>query len=209
MAPTSATEDVGAIWLSLLQRAMGRGSHDVKDALNGVSVNLEVIRSRAARTDLPATALAQFGEAAAQQLEKLTSLLEAVLVLSRPERSPADVGQTLRRIGALCGASASSSDATVHIQVDAGQPAVTSVRGDIVRIAIMAPLLDIVVGTDRRTRASDVTCTLGADGDAVEVRIAAPGRRTAMPEHVADIVRAAGVRYTEADGNLSLAFPRT
>src|SRR4051812_39810362 len=102
MTHISAPEDVGALWLQTLQRAMSRVSHDVKDALNGVSVNLEVIRTRAERADLPATSVAQFAEAAGNQLERLTSLLDAVLALGRPERDPVDVGQTLRRVAVLC-----------------------------------------------------------------------------------------------------------
>ena len=43
MTPDLA-EDIGALWLHTLQRAMARASHDVKDALNGVSVNMEVIQ---------------------------------------------------------------------------------------------------------------------------------------------------------------------
>ena len=72
-------EDTCALWLQAFQRAMARASHDVKDALNGVSVNIEVIRSRAARADARASAVAQFGEAAGHQLERLTTLLEAIL----------------------------------------------------------------------------------------------------------------------------------
>ena len=43
--------DAHVLWLAVVQRLMGRASHDVKDSLNGVAVNLEVIRSRAARPD--------------------------------------------------------------------------------------------------------------------------------------------------------------
>src|SRR5206468_6034035 len=108
--PASATAaDAGVLWLAALQRALGRASHDVKDALNGVSVNLEVIRSRAARPEVPASAVLQFGDAAAQQLDRLTNLIEAVLAVSRPERAPADVALTLRRIATLCTASSSSA----------------------------------------------------------------------------------------------------
>jgi signal transduction histidine kinase len=206
---SAAAEDVSALWLSLLQRAMGRASHDVKDALNGVSVNLEVIRSRAGRADAPASAVAPFAEAAAQQFDRLTTLLEAVLTLTRSERTPADVGVTLRRVGALCGASASSADAAVRIEASGADSAVTSIRGDVVRIALMAPLLDAVTGADRGNRASEVTCALGGDEDAVEVVMRAAQRTLSMPETVGDVVRAAGVRWTETNGTLSLAFPRT
>ncbi len=209
MPPISAPEDVGALWVTMLQRAMARASHDVKDALNGVSVNLEVIRSRAARPDAPASAVAQFGDAAAQQLERLTSLLEAVLALSRPERVPADLALTLHRIGVLCGASASSNDAAVKVVASDAGSTVTSVRGDIVRVALLGPLLDFVVGADRTARATDVTCTITTDDEAVHVLIEADGRRASVPDGAAELLRAAGVRWTDMDGNLSLAFPRS
>ena len=208
MTPTSASEEVGALWLLTLQRAVGRASHDVKDALNGVSVNVEVVRSRAARADAPAAAVAQFAEAAGHQLERLTTLIEAVLALARPERSPADVGVTLRRVVTICGASASSGDAAVAL-VDSGAMGSmqTSVHGDVVRLALLAPLLDIITGTDRAHRLSDVTCTIAGTPDVVQVVIAAEGRRGAISDDVADVLRGAGVRWTGGD-EVSLAFPR-
>jgi signal transduction histidine kinase len=208
MMPISAPEDVGALWLLTLQRAVGRASHDVKDALNGVSVNLEVIRSRAARPNAPASVVAQFGDAAGQQLERLTTLIEAVLALARADRTPADVGVTLRRVVAICGASASSADAAVLL-VDDGMMgwAQTRVHGDVVRLALMAPLLDMATGTDRAERLSAVTCTLAGDDEVVQVLITAEGRRATMPDGVAHILRSAGVRCTEGH-DLSLAFPR-
>jgi signal transduction histidine kinase len=209
MNPISAPEDVSALWLQTLQRAVGRASHDVKDALNGVSVNLEVIRSRAARPDVPASAVLQFSEAAAQQLDRLTNLIEAVLAVSRPERAPADVALTLRRITTLCTASSSSSDALVSM-IDDGSvgSTMTRVRSDVVRLVLLATLLDVVVGSDRAKRASEVACTLSGDDDAIRVVIATADRRPMLPEGIAEVVRSAGVRWTEGQQDLSLAFPR-
>lgn len=203
--------DAGLLWHEALQRAFGRASHDVKDALNGVSVNLEVIRSRAGRPDAPASSVAPFAEAAGQQLERLTNLIEAVLALGRPERTPADVGLTLRRIATVCSASASSADAAVELTEDdgwRGGSTVTRVPGDVVRLALLAPLLDAVAGVDRSVRASAVRCTIGGDDGQVLVTIGAPGRRSGMPAAVADVVRAGGVSWTEGPQDLSLAFPR-
>jgi signal transduction histidine kinase len=210
MAPVAATEELGVLWLATLQRAVGRASHDVNDLLNGVSVNLEVVRSRAARPDVAASAVAPFAEAAGQQLERLTTLLEAVLALGRAEREPADVGATLRHVGVLCGASASSADASVVVERDGLDSAATRVPGAAVRLAIAAPLLEIATGTDRSNPVSTVRCVLGDDGECIIVTIAATGRRAAMPAAVAEAVRAAGVRWTEAGqgGDFSLAFPR-
>ena len=208
MTRISAPEDFGTLWLLTLQRAIGRASHDVKDALNGVSVNLEVIRSRADRPEAPATSVAPFGHAAGQQLDRLTILVEAVLTLARADRSPADVGATLRRVVALCGAAASAADASVEL-VDtlAIGSSQTSVHGDIVRLALMSPLLDVVTAIDRSHRLSGVTCTLGGDDEVVEVVIAAGGRAVPMSEGVAEVLRGAGVRLSEGK-DLSLAFPR-
>jgi hypothetical protein len=178
-----------------------------------VSVNVEVIRSRAARPDASASAVAQFADAAGQQLERLTTLIEAVLALGRAEREPVDVAVTLRRIATLCGASASSADAPVEVRDDGVESPLTRVRGDAVRLAIAAPLLDAVTGSDRMHPASAVVCTITELEEEVVVSIHAATRRVAMPDAVAEVLRAAGVRWTEGQQgktgqDLSLVFPR-
>ncbi|CAN5318771.1 hypothetical protein BH09GEM1_BH09GEM1_47550 [soil metagenome] len=208
MVPTSALEDVGSLWLATLQRAIGRASHDVKDALNGVSVNLEVIRSRAARADTPASAVASFGESAGHQLERLTSLIEAVLALGRAERTPVDVGLTLRRVVTICGASTSSDDATVKLLEDVSMGSTHSrVSADVVRLVLLAHLLDLVVSPSRGTSRSGVTCRLSSSEDGVAVRIAAEGRTVSTSDALAEIMRGAGVSWTDGS-ELSLTFPR-
>lgn len=210
MAPVRASADVGALWHSTLQRVVSRAAHDVKDALNGVSVNLEVIRSRAARPEVPASALAPFGEAAGQQFDRLTILIEAVLALSRPERTPADVAAMLKRIVTLCGASGSHADAGVRLDDDGSAGStITPVRGDVVCLALAAPLLEFTTGADQKRRATEVTCRLAGDEEAIHVVISAEGRRAVMPEFAADAVRSARVRWTDGTKHLSLAFPRT
>jgi signal transduction histidine kinase len=216
MAPDGAV-GVDGLWLATLQRALGRASHDVKDALNGVAVNLEVVRGRAAKADARAAAVAPFADAAAQQLERLTTLIEAVLALGRAERQPADVAVTLRRLATVCGASSSSADAEVVVDMGDVESAVTSVSGAAVRLALAAPLLALVQGENGSARASVVRCVVRADRDATVVTIGAAGRRADMPGEVADVVRAAGVRWSggaqtgvgTAANDLSLVFPRT
>lgn len=128
-------DEAEVLWLATLQRLIGGAAHDVKDSLNGVSVNLEVIRSRAGAPNAPAASVAQFAEAAAQQLDRLSSLLDAVLAVGRAEREPVDVGAILRRVATLCEASASSADAAVEVQQEELMATRTTVRGDVVRLA--------------------------------------------------------------------------
>src|SRR4051812_46311813 len=198
MTSVSAPEGVEALWLATLQRAVGRASHDVKDALNGVSVNLEVVRGRASKPDAPAAAVARFADAAGQQLERLTSLLEAVLALGRADREPVDVALTLRRVATLCSASSSPTDAEVLVDTGNVESTLTTVRGDAVRLALAAPLLALVAGDDRADRATPVRCRVSEGAGVTVVTIGAEGRQARMPDDVAEAVRAAGVRWPTA-----------
>lgn len=197
------------LWLAMVQRLMGRAAHDVKDSLNGVSVNLEVIRSRASKADALAAAVAPFAESAGQQLERLTSLLDALLAVARPERDPVDVGVALRRVAVLCAASTSAEDAKVVVDDLPADDATTRLPGEIVRLALAAPLLEAVQGDPRLT--APVRCALLIAPHEVVVSMASNGRQLTMPATVADVVRDAGIRWTNGakdNGALSLAFPR-
>ena len=223
MASLSAAEDAGVLWLAMLQRALARASHDVKDALNGVSVNLEVIRSRARRAGAEGSSLAPFADAAGQQLERLTNLLEAVLALGRAEREPVDVAAVLGRIATLCNASSSSPEPVIEVALGLGDPAVTLVRGEVVRLALAGPLMELIesngagVGRSRSAMGGPVRCTvsIGPAGDVIVVTMHAAGRKPAMPDALAEVVRAAGVRWVDGvagarkeGGDFSLVFPR-
>lgn len=201
--------DVRVLWLAMVQRLMGRAAHDVKDSLNGVAVNLEVIRSRASREGAPASSVASFADAAGQQLERLTSLLDALLAVARPEREPVDVGVALRRVAMLCTASSSADDAKVVVDDLPADNATTILPGEVVRLAIAAPLLEAV--HREAGAASLVRCVLMLAPNEVLVSMTADGRPVAMPAAVAEVVREAGVRWTDGtrdNGAISLAFPR-
>ncbi|HET9799556.1 MAG TPA: hypothetical protein VFP90_16265 [Gemmatimonadaceae bacterium] len=206
MPASAAPADAGVLWLAALQRALGRAAHDVKDALNGVSVNLEVVRSRAGRAEAPASAVAPFAEAAAQQLERLTALLDTVLSLGRSERAPVDLSVTLRRVASLCGASSTATDARVVVRDLHDGDARTSVVGDAVRLALAAPLLDAVVGA-RSALPDGLECELTGEPDSLVVRLRT-GRPVTIAPDVAEAIRLAGVRWTEDAAELSLFFPR-
>ena len=206
MSTSAAPADAGVLWPVALQRALARAAHDVKDALNGVSVNLEVVRSRASRADAPASAVAPFADAAAQQLERLTGLLDAVLALGRSERGPADVGVTLRRVAALCSASNAASDARVTVREALVGDARTSVATAVVRLALIAPLLAAVASRRGESREA-VICEVTGDDDALVVRLRAD-RPVRMPADAAEVLRAAGVRWTASAHDLSVVFPR-
>jgi hypothetical protein len=82
----------------------------------------------------------------------------------------------------------------------------TRVPGDVVRLALLSPLLDAVVGRKGEPRGK-VECELASEADALVVRLHA-GRPLSMPSEVAEPIRAAGVTWSESDHELSLVFPR-
>ena len=129
-------------------RLVGRSAHELKGALNGVSVNQEVIRSRAEKANMMAASLSSFAAAAAEQLDVVISLTEALLGLTRTAPEPMDVGVEVRRIAILLGAAARSDGKQLTLDDAAALSAlgVTSAPGSAVRLAICESLLAAVDG---------------------------------------------------------------
>ena len=105
--PAAGRADAGApgtgLWLETLQRIAGRAAHEVKNSLNGVAVNLEVVRSRTAKAGQTTDAVARFADNAAEQFERLSAQADALLVLARAPRDPCDVAVVVRSLHALLG----------------------------------------------------------------------------------------------------------
>ena len=79
---------VDELWLHALQKITGHAAHDFKGALNGVSVNLEVVRSRADRENAPAADVRTFAATAVDQLAAVIRMSGALLSLGRAGRGP-------------------------------------------------------------------------------------------------------------------------
>src|SRR5579884_2754541 len=101
MTPMSSAATVDALWLDMLHRLCARAAHELKGALNGVSVNLEVVRSRAEKPGTAASALAPYASAASGQFDVVMEMSAALLTLAREPRVPVDLGQTVRHVGVL------------------------------------------------------------------------------------------------------------
>jgi hypothetical protein len=136
--------DLERLWLGALQDVVGRAAHEVKDALNGVSLNLEVIRSRASRPN-GSGGLSDFAAAAADQLEKLSARTEALLFLSRMPRTPAepaDVSVTLKHLATLLVPATKADGGTLAVEgYDVSIPTLAPAQAT--RLALAAGLLAI------------------------------------------------------------------
>jgi signal transduction histidine kinase len=183
-----------------LQSLAGRAAHEIRNPLNGLAVNLEVVRSRAARGAGDLASVGRFAESASGELERAAELVQALLELARPLAAPVDLWGALRPMVVLHNAMAiaeskrDSSDGS-----DAAGPAVTleprseaplTVAADpmVLRVAL-ASALDAAAKARTPTL---VRCSIEAhdDGERGRVgRVIALLRCTAPPPPLDDVVR--------------------
>ncbi|HEX6630261.1 MAG TPA: hypothetical protein VF048_04185, partial [Gemmatimonadaceae bacterium] len=136
---TVGHEQLSALWLATLQRITDRIAHDLRNTLNGVAVNVEVVRSRAARGGDAAT-IAPFASVAASQVEILSSRTDALIGLVRPAQPPVDIGGLVARLVMLLRASDGKGDIDLDVPMEAGG-ASSAASGDATRLAVGAALL--------------------------------------------------------------------
>jgi hypothetical protein len=192
-----------ALWLETLQQVAGRAAHEIKGALNGVCVNLEVVRNRAASQAAPATGVVRYAEAAAGQLEEVVAMNEALLALTRRPRDLVDVVATAQQLVALLGPAARAEGGSLEI---AGAPpgggSATGAPAVAVRLVLAAAMLRAL---EQRAAA---TCRVeGADGMVIRVECA-DGSAIELDPRVAEVAADAGIGIEGGPGGLSLAFPR-
>ena len=193
--------EIDRLWLDTLGRVAARAAHEVKGALNGVSVNLEVVRSRAERVDAPASSVQRFADSASQQLERLIRMSDALLVLARPVREPMDVAATLRRLVALLGPSTASEGGVLQLEVVDGEGA-AGVRGNAVRLGAAAALL---AALERKAVSG---CRLeSGEGIVIRVTSSADGA-VVVPPAITQALAAVGVRVDTEAAGCALTFPR-
>lgn len=201
MPRVDSAADVPALWLETLQRLVERAAHEIKGALNGVALNVEVVRSRSAKAGSAAGAVAPYAAAAQQQLEVLTALTEALLALARPARGRCDVTLLLGRFVDLATpiARAGGGELRVGPLPEVGD-ALTRVAPDTVRLALGAAMLAALDAPAR------VSVDLRA-GDAVVVALRRDGDTPVrMPAEIASVIADAGVRIDEREDGIALTF---
>ena len=134
--------DLEVLWLRTLQRVVDKAAHELKDSLNGVSLNVEVVRARSRKEGAAPSQLADFAAAAASQLETLSERTEALLFLARPHRKSeaVDVAQTLRHLATLMVPAARADGARLMVS-GWERPAPTAATAEAVRLGIGAGLL--------------------------------------------------------------------
>lgn len=199
---TSGSAPTDALWLDTLQRICSRAAHELKGALNGVAVNLEVVRSRAEKPHLAATAVSKFANAAVGQLDSVIGLTEALLSLTRPAAEPVQISVIVRQIEALVAPAARSEGGALELEGRFDDLGVTSANGNAVRLAVGASMLVAVDATPR------VRCTVVAGEARATVRFDSHDVSTFVVDAgVIDATAAAGIRIQSGSGTISISFP--
>jgi hypothetical protein len=195
------------LWLDALQGIVARAAHEVKDALNGVALNLEVIRSRSSSGR--ESGLGSFAESASAQLEALTARTEALLFLARAPKSGSDetdLAVTLKHLAALLVPAAKSEGGS--LEVDGIDVSLSTAAPSVpVRLALAAPLLGLIK-EGGRGRCSLQQANSGASGPGAVVRFSHESAvvRTVDPD-IAKAIQHHGITAERSDNDLLVTFP--
>ena len=196
----AAAGELAYRWLRAQHAVVGRASHEVKNTLNAVSVNLAVVQSRLRRQQAPES-VTRFADTALDQLELLTGQVEALLSLTRELPPTADVAVLVRQLATLLGCAADERPAVVAMAPEAAT-ARTSAEATAVH-AIVGLLLARAAGAP-----GGCECTVGREpggGVALVVRAAPP---VPVDEELASFSRAAGADIRSGDGGeIIVHFP--
>ena len=180
------------LWLATQQEIAQRAAHDLKNALNGVAVNLEVVRGRLARPDATADGVVRYATTASAEFERVTAYAEALLALSRPPRTPVDVAAELRALRTLLAAGVAGAG---------GAGRMSGASGAAARLALGAALL-------AACRAGVPTYELDTSaGGEVVVRVACDAPPDGFDPEVADVAREAGIGVDLEPDVITLTFP--
>lgn len=209
--------NVDSLWLDALQDVIGRAAHEVKDSLNGVSLNLEVIRSRTSRP--PANggavgggegggatdngALKVFSTAAVEQLELLAMRTEAVLFLARPARATAqtDVAAVLQHLACLL-IPATKADGGRLLVEGYQNSAPTSAPAKATRLALARALLGLT------SDGQSGQCRLDATAEPAVRFSHESARPYVMDAAVTSVLAGHSIRVDRSGSDMIMIFPR-
>lgn len=194
---SESTRSPGALWAETFQSLATLVAHDLRNALNAVAVNLEVVRSRSAR-GVEVSGIAPFAATAASNFETAAAATDALLAFARPEPGPIDVAAIVARIGRLL---AIRSAENVKITDRSGGRATTEIPSDMVRVAVARSVL-AGVGASK-----GAACEITVD-DGILVRVVGATDVPLLPD--SELAAAAlpyGIRFASRGQSLELRIP--
>lgn len=184
-------------WAAGYRRLAGRLTHEIRNLLNGVVVNLEVLKGRSAREEVSASALRPFVEAASGEGARAVALVESFLALARSAPAPVDLGGALRPLVAVLHAIAARSGGSVSLE-ESAVPVEAAADADSVRCATLA------VTESSLDAGRDIRLQLDALADHVELRFS--GVDAPSPSNI--VIDSNVFLRPVASGGVLIRFPR-
>ena len=137
------TEDASSSreWLEALQSLATRVAHEIRNPLNAVAVNLEVVRSRCERGNTEGSAVLPFATAAVGELERVSRLIDALLALARPGRT--ELATLAGPVITLYDALANAEGGSVSMDLSEGSTGI-DIAADNARAALASTLDDML-----------------------------------------------------------------
>jgi signal transduction histidine kinase len=142
------SSSLDALWLATLQKLAARVAHDLKGALNGVSVNLEVVRSRSEKEATTGADVRRFATNAAEQMSAVIRGTTALLSLARGTRGPVEVSMVTKQIVNLLEDMTAGGAGGLQVSIEGGMAAETAAPMNAVRLAIAECLLAATASAD-------------------------------------------------------------
>ena len=137
-----------AVWLATLQKLSAHVAHDLKGALNGVSVNLEVVRSRSEKESTTGPDVHRFAANAADQMAVVIRATTALLSLARGTRGPVEVSMVTKQVASLLDDMSAAAGGRFQVSVEGAMAAETRAPLNAVRLAVVECLLAADAGTE-------------------------------------------------------------
>jgi hypothetical protein len=185
------------LWAEALHALANHVAHDFRNTLNGVAVNLEVVRARSAR-GADSAAIAPFAATAAAQFEVATAGAEALLGFARPEPAPADVAAGVARVSRLAGL---RGEDRVRVTDESDGRARTTAPVELVRAAVARSVLAALADGDT------ISCEIGVE-DGIFLRVTGVAPTPPPPDsQLVAIALAHGVHIAVRGQSLELRFP--
>lgn len=168
-------------------------AHEIKNPLNSMVINLEVLRSRARKGDEEGV----LGRADVLEIEvrRLNALVDGLLRLLRPDRDPGgliSVDTLVAEVTDLAGVQAKLARKSLNVS-PVGDAAVTSGRRDVLRFALLNLLMAEMDAVDGGTACVEVGGRIGENGTVLTITTVAgepAGDGNAPADGGVDIARA-------------------
>ena len=189
------------LWLRALQQLTASVAHELRNPLNGVALNLEVLRGRVGRLSSDAAGLSGFAEAAVTDLGAAIRLSDALLAVARPAREPVEVGSVLAPIAVLAGAVAKARGGGIEIAIPEEIPPALAAEPHAVRAALASVLLAAA------ERGKAVRCQVVYEPAAVVVEVRADGE-VVLTEEIVSGIADCGISAQPHPDGITLRIPR-